>query len=284
MSAVLPADSIAVREAAAAPGAARDTAASGVAAGAVPRSPPGMPLIRLRGVTKRYGSGQAELMALKGIDLDVTAGEFVAIMGPSGSGKSTAMNILGCLDTPTAGAYLFQGAHVEALSRDQRARLRRRYLGFVFQGFNLLARTTAQENVELPLLYRGERAAVRRAAAAKALQSVGLGGWEHHTPGELSGGQQQRVAIARAIVTEPAVLLADEPTGNLDTQRSREIMELITALNVDLGITVLMVTHEADMAAFARRVVHFVDGRIDSDTRNAHPASAGSPSPPAEAH
>jgi putative ABC transport system ATP-binding protein len=225
-----------------------------------------MPLIRLRGITKRYGTGQAELMALKGIDLDITAGEFVAIMGPSGSGKSTAMNILGCLDTPTSGQYLFHGAHVEALSRDQRARLRRRYLGFVFQGFNLLARTSAQENVELPLLYRGESAGARHAAAATALQAVGLGGWEHHTPAELSGGQQQRVAIARAIVTEPAVVLADEPTGNLDTQRSREIMELLRALNVDHGITVLMVTHEPDMAAYARRVVRFVDGRIESDT------------------
>ena len=178
--------------------------------------------IQLRGVTKRYGSGVAELMALKGIDLDIHAGEFVAIMGPSGSGKSTAMNILGCLDTPTGGQYLFKGAHVEALSRDQRARLRRRFLGFVFQGFNLLARTSAQENVELPLLYRGDSASVRCAAATKALQAVGLGGWEHHTPAELSGGQQQRVAIARAIVTEPAVVLADEPTGNLDTQRSHD--------------------------------------------------------------
>jgi len=223
------------------------------------------PLIRLRGVTRVYGTGQAELMALKGIDLDVDAGEFVAIMGPSGSGKSTAMNILGCLDTPSAGQYLFHGAHVEGLSRDQRARLRRRYLGFVFQGFNLLARTSAQENVELPLLYRGESAAVRHASAARALASVGLDGWEHHTPGELSGGQQQRVAIARAIVTEPAVLLADEPTGNLDTTRGQEIMELLRSLNVDHGITVLMVTHEPDMAAYARRVVRFVDGLIASD-------------------
>ena len=234
-------------------------------------------LIRLRGVTKRYGSGQAELMALKGIALDVVAGEFVAIMGPSGSGKSTAMNIMGCLDTPSAGHYLFRGAHVEALSRDQRARLRRRYLGFVFQGFNLLARTSAQENVELPLLYRGEGAAARREAAARALQAVGLGGWEHHTPGELSGGQQQRVAIARALVTEPAVLLADEPTGNLDTQRSREIMDLLWRLNVDHGITVLMVTHETDMAAYARRWVRFVDGRIDSDMPNPQPVPAPAP-------
>jgi putative ABC transport system ATP-binding protein len=242
------------------------------------------PLIRLRGVTKVYGSGQAELMALKGIDLDITAGEFVAIMGPSGSGKSTAMNILGCLDTPSTGQYLFRGAHVEALSRDQRARLRRRYLGFVFQGFNLLARTSAQENVELPLLYRGESAAVRRTSAARALQSVGLDGWEGHTPAELSGGQQQRVAIARAIVTEPAVLLADEPTGNLDTQRSREIMELLRALNVDHGITVLMVTHESDMAAYARRLVHFVDGCIDSDAPNPHRAAAAPAAAAAEIH
>ena len=232
------------------------------------------PLIRLAGVTKGYGSGQARLMALQGIDLEIAAGDFLAIMGPSGSGKSTAMNILGCLDTPSAGQYLFKGTHVESLSQDQRARLRRRYLGFVFQGFNLLARTSAQENVELPLLYRGDSASVRRAAATEALHSVGLGGWEQHTPGELSGGQQQRVAIARAIVTAPAVVLADEPTGNLDTQRSHEIMALLVALNKDHGITVLMVTHEPDMAAYAHRQVHFVDGRIARDEANAHPASA----------
>jgi len=232
------------------------------------------PLIRLRGVTKRYGSGVAELLALKGIDLDIFAGEFVAIKGPSGSGKSTAMNILGCLDTPSSGQYLFKGAHVEALSRDQRARLRRGYLGFVFQGFNLLARTSAQENVELPLLYRGDSASIRRIAATKALQSVGLAGWEHHTPSELSGGQQQRVAIARAIVTEPSVVLADEPTGNLDTQRSHEIMGLLVALNHDHGITVLMVTHEPDMAAYARRMVTFIDGNIASDTINPNPITA----------
>jgi putative ABC transport system ATP-binding protein len=232
------------------------------------------PLIRLRGVTRRYGTGQAALLALKGVDLDIDAGEFVAIMGPSGSGKSTVMNIMGCLDTPSAGEYLFHGAHVEALSRDQRARLRRRYLGFVFQGFNLLARTSAQENIELPLLYRGEGAPARRAAAAEALRAVGLVGWEQHTPGELSGGQQQRVAIARAIVTRPAVVLADEPTGNLDTQRSQEIMALLAALNVEHGITVLMVTHEPDMAAYARRIVHFLDGVIASDEPNAHPVGA----------
>jgi putative ABC transport system ATP-binding protein len=238
---------------------------------AAPLSKTGSPLIRLIGVTKVYGAGQAELMALKGIHLDINAGEFVAIMGPSGSGKSTAMNILGCLDTPSAGQYLFHGAHVESLSRDQRARLRRRYLGFVFQGFNLLARTSALENVELPLLYRGESATVRRDASARALQSVGLGGWEGHTPGELSGGQQQRVAIARAIVTEPAVLLADEPTGNLDTQRSQEIMELLRGLNTNHGITVLMVTHEPDMAAYASRLVRFVDGLVHSDIPNPNP-------------
>jgi putative ABC transport system ATP-binding protein len=226
-------------------------------------------LIRLRGVTKVYGAGATALHALSGIDLAIDDGEFVAIMGPSGSGKSTAMNVIGCLDTPTAGEYLFRGAHVERLSRDERARLRRRHLGFVFQGFNLLARTTAQENVELPLLYRGESAKARHTAAAEALASVGLEGWGHHTPGELSGGQQQRVAIARAFVTKPTVLLADEPTGNLDTQRSREIMELLAALNRERGITILMVTHEADMAAFARRIVRFVDGRIASDETSA---------------
>ena len=235
----------------------------------------GMPLIRLRGVTKVYGEGALAFAALKGVDLDIARGDFVAIMGPSGSGKSTAMNTLGCLDRPTTGDYLFQGVHVESLTRDERARLRRRFFGFVFQGFNLLARTTAQENVELPLLYRGESAAVRRQAAAQALDAVGLKGWEHHTPAELSGGQQQRVAIARAIVTHPAVLLADEPTGNLDTQRSVEIMELIARLNRERGITVIMVTHEPDMAAYARRVVRFVDGVVESDRLN--PERAGAP-------
>ena len=231
------------------------------------------PLIQLKGVTKLYGAGATALLALKGVDLTIEAGEFVAIMGPSGSGKSTAMNTMGCLDTPTTGEYLFNGVHVEKLSRDQRALLRRNYLGFVFQGFNLLARTSAQENVELPLLYRGESTKQRRAAAINALESVGLGGWEHHTPAELSGGQQQRVAIARAIVTQPAVLLADEPTGNLDSHRSHEIMELLWKLNVDQRITVLMVTHEAEMAAYAKRIVRFVDGVVSSDERNLHPAA-----------
>ncbi|HUX29530.1 MAG TPA: ABC transporter ATP-binding protein [Thiobacillus sp.] len=229
------------------------------------------PLIRLRGITKVYGTGGTAFQALKGVNLDIEKGDFVAIMGPSGSGKSTAMNMLGCLDTPTTGTYEFEGVQVQSLSRDERARLRRRYLGFVFQGFNLLARTSAQENVELPLIYRGEPSAMRHAMAARALEQVGLKGWGHHTPSELSGGQQQRVAIARAIVTEPAVLLADEPTGNLDTARSKEIMDLLWRLNADQGITVLMVTHEAEMAAYARRIVHFVDGVVSSDERNPDP-------------
>ena len=226
------------------------------------------PLIALSGITKTYGQGPAAFQALSGVDLVIDAGEFVAIMGPSGSGKSTAMNILGCLDTPTSGSYRFQGLAVEQLDRKQRALLRRHCLGFVFQGFNLLARTSALENVELPLIYRGAPAAERHAAARAALAQVGLAGREKNTPGELSGGQQQRVAIARAIVTEPTVLLADEPTGNLDTRTSMEIMELISGLNRDHGITVLMVTHEPDMAEFARRVVRFVDGRVESDTGN----------------
>jgi putative ABC transport system ATP-binding protein len=223
------------------------------------------PLIELVGITKTYGTGQAAFQALQGVDLVIESGEFVAVMGPSGSGKSTAMNVLGCLDTPTSGEYRFRGVHVEALERNQRALLRRHCLGFVFQGFNLLARTSAQENVELPLLYRGEPAEARHAAARAALAKVGLAGWETHTPAELSGGQQQRVAIARAIVTNPLVLLADEPTGNLDSHRSHEIMELLAALNREQGITIIMVTHEPDMAAYARRVVRFVDGRVASD-------------------
>jgi putative ABC transport system ATP-binding protein len=224
-------------------------------------------LITLRDVTKTYGEGQAAFQALSGVDLDIARGEFVAIMGPSGSGKSTALNILGCLDAPTSGTYFFRDVRVESLTRNQRALLRRHYLGFVFQGFNLLARTSAQENVELPLLYRGEDAATRHRSSREALAQVGLAGWEHHTPAELSGGQQQRVAIARAIVTQPLVLLADEPTGNLDSKRGHEIMELLASLNREQGITVIMVTHELDMADYARRIVRFVDGRVDSDQR-----------------
>ncbi|UCV07719.1 ABC transporter ATP-binding protein [Dechloromonas denitrificans] len=233
-------------------------------------SAPEAPLIVLRGITKTYGQGPAAFQALQGVDLEIAAGEFVAVMGPSGSGKSTAMNLLGCLDTPSEGEYLFRGIHVERLDRNQRALLRRTCLGFVFQGFNLLARTSAQENVELPLLYRGEPAEQRHASARAALAKVGLDGWEDHTPAELSGGQQQRVAIARAIVTSPLVLLADEPTGNLDSKRSHEIMELLAALNREQGITVIMVTHEPDMAAYARRIVHFVDGQVAQDKLNGH--------------
>lgn len=201
-----------------------------------------VPLIRLRGITKVYGEGALAFQALKGVDLDIGSGEFVAIMGPSGSGKSTAMNMLGCLDRPSAGTYLFRGVPVQSLSRDDRARLRRRFLGFVFQGFNLLARTSAQENVELPLLYRGESAAARHAAAARALAAVGLAGWEHHTPAELSGGQQQRVAIARAVIGRPELLLADEPTGNVDDHIAMRLMYLFEELN-RLGTTVVVATH-----------------------------------------
>jgi len=225
-------------------------------------------LIKLEGVTKVYGSGQAAMHALRGVDLRIFEGEFVAVMGPSGSGKSTCMNILGCLYTATAGSYRFKGLEVNQLTRTQRTKLRRFYLGFVFQGFNLLNRTSALENVELPLIYRGAPARERRAQALQALKTVGLDGWETHTPGELSGGQQQRGAIARAIVTRPTVLFADEPTGNLDSARSHEIMELLTELNREQGVTIVMVTHEEDMAAYARRIVRFVDGRVASDGPN----------------
>lgn len=219
-------------------------------------------VIGFEGVTKSYGEGEATAYALRGVDFEIKNGEFVAIMGPSGSGKSTAMNIIGCLDTPTTGKYLFQGIDVGTLSRDQRALLRRNYIGFIFQGFNLLGKTSAVENVELPLLYRGFPAHERRTKALDALERVGLGHVTHHTPGELSGGQQQRVAIARAIVTDPLILLADEPTGNLDTPKSIEIMELLQSFNRDKGITIIMVTHEIDMAAFATRKIHFRDGLI----------------------
>ena len=242
-----------------------------------PADAAGPPLIRLRQVGRVYGRGQAAVHALRDVDLDIRRGEFIAVMGPSGSGKSTVMNVIGCLDTPTSGQYLFQGFPVHEMTRNQRALLRRHQLGFVFQGFNLLPRTSAQENVELPLLYRGADAATRHARAREALASVGLAGWEHHTPAELSGGQQQRVAIARALVTQPTVLLADEPTGNLDSQRGREIMDLLRALNVDRGITIVMVTHEPEMAAYAGRTVRFVDGRVASDR------VAGAVAAPAEA-
>jgi putative ABC transport system ATP-binding protein len=231
----------------------------------MPRDEKQPPLIEFDHVSKVFGTGDAAVPALNAVSLRIGMGEFVAIMGPSGSGKSTAMNILGCLDTPTSGAYRFMGVDVGHLDRTRRALLRRRYLGFVFQGFNLLARTSAVENVELPLVYRGTLPAERRRLALDALARVGLAGREYHTSSELSGGQQQRVAIARAIVTEPTVLLADEPTGNLDTVMSREIMDLLVRLNREQGITIIMVTHEPDMAAFTRRTIRFVDGRVDAD-------------------
>ncbi|HPY75165.1 MAG: ABC transporter ATP-binding protein [Planctomycetes bacterium] len=219
-------------------------------------------LIELQNVHKVYGSGSVALHALRGINLTIQQGDFVAVMGPSGSGKSTCLNILGCLDVPTDGVYKFQGVEVNKLSRKQRALLRRHYLGFVFQGFNLLNRTSALDNVALPLIYRGMSAHERELRSLYALNEVGLIGWETHTPAELSGGQQQRVAIARAIVTHPKALMADEPTGNLDTQRSREIMELLCRLNREQGITIIMVTHERDMAQYAKRIIHFLDGLI----------------------
>jgi putative ABC transport system ATP-binding protein len=224
------------------------------------------PIIELKGITKTFGTGAAAFQALKGVDLSIERGDFVAVMGPSGSGKSTTMNILGCLDVPTSGEFKFLGTPVQSLNKDQRSLLRRRYLGFVFQGFNLLARTTAVENVELPLIYRGMGKAARRAAAMRALDRVGLGPWADHTPAELSGGQQQRVAIARALVTDPEVLLADEPTGNLDSERSVEIMKFLGELNSQ-GITILMVTHEPEMAAFAKTIVHFKDGLVNKIER-----------------
>ncbi len=223
------------------------------------------PLIRFDRVSKIYGRGETEVRALDAVSLSINDGEFVAIMGPSGSGKSTAMNILGCLDTPTSGRYFFRGIDVGSLTRSQRALLRRNYIGFVFQGFNLLKRTTARENLELPLIYRGESASARRAQALKALRLVGLSDRANHTSSEMSGGQQQRVAIARALVTEPAVIFADEPTGNLDSARSHEIMKLLADLNSNRRITIVLVTHEEDIAAYAKRQIRFRDGKIASD-------------------
>ncbi len=232
-------------------------------------------LIELRSLTKEFGSGQSIFKALRGVDFDVEAGDFISVMGSSGSGKSTMMNILGCLDVPTSGEYLFMGQPVQNFTQDQRALLRRRYIGFVFQGFNLLARTSALENVELPLLYRGEAKVARRKAAMAALERVGLTQWAGHTPAELSGGQQQRVAIARALVTQPQVLLADEPTGNLDSERSVEIMELLSELNRDAGITIVMVTHEPEMAAYSRSIVRFKDGLVLSIESNTSVTNSG---------
>jgi len=225
------------------------------------------PLIELRGLVKTYGTGDAAFTALRGVDLEIHRGEFVAVMGPSGSGKSTLMNILGCLDSPSSGSYRFKGIPVESLNKDQRSLIRRHALGFIFQGFNLLARTSALENVELPLLYRGVPRKQRHQQAREALASVGLADKERNTPAEMSGGQQQRVAIARAIVTHPDTLFADEPTGNLDSSTTREIMHLLRDLNTNRGITILMVTHETDVAAYAQRAIHVKDGHIESDIK-----------------
>ena len=221
-----------------------------------------MALIQFKNITKTYGTGENPFPALKGLNLTIDEGEFLALMGPSGSGKSTTMNIAACLDTATSGNYLFQNISVENLDTHQRTLLRRNFLGFIFQGFNLLPRSSAIENVELPLIYRGDNKNDRRSAAYEALEKVGLSDWQDHNPNELTGGQQQRVAIARAIVTNPKILLADEPTGNLDSQTSAEIMSLLTSLNQDSGVTIIMVTHEQEMADYSSRVVHFLDGQI----------------------
>ncbi|WP_102108023.1 ABC transporter ATP-binding protein [Oceaniglobus roseus] len=223
------------------------------------------PVIVLERISRVYGTGEIAVRALDGIDLTVRAGEFIAIMGPSGSGKSTAMNVIGCLDTPSSGNYRFMGVEVAGLTRDQRALLRRHYIGFVFQGYNLLPRTSALQNVELPLIYRGRGRAERQKAALEALARVGLESRAAHDPGRLSGGQQQRVAIARALVGAPKIMLADEPTGNLDTRTSVEIMEMLRGLNREGGLTIVMVTHEPDMARYADRLIWMVDGRIARD-------------------
>lgn len=224
-------------------------------------------IIEFKNIVKTYGVGDAKTYALDKVNFSIKEGEFVAIMGSSGSGKSTAMNMIGCLDKPTSGEYLFNGINVEKLNRNQMALLRRNYLGFIFQGFNLLGRTSALENVELPLVYRKIPAKKRKELALEALQTVGLQSVSHHTPSELSGGQQQRVAIARAIVSKPLVLLADEPTGNLDSIKSLEIMNLLKSFNKELNITIIMVTHEEEMAAFAHRIIYFRDGHIDDSLK-----------------
>lgn len=224
-------------------------------------------LIRVRGLHKIYRIGDIEVPALRGIDLEICRGEFVAVMGASGSGKSTFMNILGCLDRPTRGAYFLEGQEVGSLSPEQWAHIRNRKIGFVFQGFNLLARTSALENVELPLMYNGTRGGERHQRALEVLSLVGLGERIHHTPNQLSGGQQQRVAVARALVNRPSLILADEPTGNLDSKTSAEIMELLCRLNGKEAMTIVLVTHESDIAAYARRQIHFRDGLVISDEK-----------------
>lgn len=223
-------------------------------------------LIKVHNLIKIYRLGEVEVPALRGISLSIDRGEFVAIMGPSGSGKSTLMNILGFLDRPTSGTYILEGINGENLSRDQLAEIRNQKIGFVFQGFNLLARTSALENVELPLIYGKNPALKRKELAYNALRAVGLIGREHHYPNQLSGGEQQRVAIARALVNQPSILLADEPTGNLDSKTSEEIMKIFQVLNQDMGITIIMITHESDIASYAKRRILFKDGNIISDS------------------
>jgi putative ABC transport system ATP-binding protein len=231
-------------------------------------------LIRVKDLVKVYSLGEVEVIALQGVSLSIDRGEFVAIMGASGSGKSTFMNILGFLDQPTSGQYLLEGINGENLSRDELAEIRNRKIGFVFQGFNLLSRTAALENVELPLLYAGTHTSKRKGLARKSLSAVGLEGREHHYPNQLSGGEQQRVAIARALVNEPSILLADEPTGNLDTKTSEEIMGIFQRLNRERGITIIMITHEPDIASFAKRNIIFRDGKIVEDRNNSRPTLA----------
>jgi putative ABC transport system ATP-binding protein len=232
-------------------------------------------LIQVQDLVKVYSLGEVEVHALRGISLSIERGEFVAIMGASGSGKSTFMNILGFLDQPTSGKYLLEGIHGENLSRDKLAEIRNRKIGFVFQGFNLLSRTSAVENVELPLIYAGTQTSKRKEMAQEALSEVGLEGREHHHPSQLSGGEQQRVAIARALVNQPSILLADEPTGNLDSKTSEEIMSIFQRLNRELGITIIMITHEPDIARFAKRNILFRDGKIVDDHKNSAPTIAG---------
>jgi putative ABC transport system ATP-binding protein len=241
---------------------------------ALRQAPAEPPVIEADGIRKVYESGDVAVHALRGVSLTLAAGDFVAVMGSSGSGKSTFMNIVGCLDRPTGGVYRLDGDDVSRLSRDALARVRGRSLGFVFQGFNLLPRTSAKENVELPMVYQGVSSKERRARAAAALERVGLGDRLEHTPARLSGGQQQRVAIARALVNRPRLLLADEPTGNLDSRTSVEVMGIFQRLNEE-GLTVLLVTHEPDIAQHAKRIVTFKDGLILSDVRVAHRRVAG---------
>jgi len=229
------------------------------------------PLIAVRDFTKTYHLGEVDVHALRGVSLEISPGEFIALTGPSGSGKSTFMHLLGCLDRPTGGTYRLNGRDVASLSKRELARVRNREIGFVFQGFNLLARTTALENVELPLLYAGGISGRARKARAKAaLESVGLGERLHHHPNQMSGGQQQRVAIARALVTNPVLLLADEPTGNLDSKTSIEVMDIFQRLNMERGLTIVLVTHEHDIAEYGTRVVSFLDGLVQTD----HPVTS----------